>query len=91
MKFISMRVAVALAGFAAATGYVEAEAAGLVAALARFGKHGEEIADWREDLRVGGRVGARCAANGRLVDADNLVELVGAFEDSCTPGSSREP
>ena len=71
-------LAVALAGLAAAAGHVEAEAAGLVAALARLGQHGEEIADGREDLRVGGRVGARGAADGRLVDADDLVDLLGA-------------
>jgi hypothetical protein len=29
---------------------VEAEAAGFVAALARLGQHGEEVADGREDL-----------------------------------------
>ena len=73
-------LAVALAGFAAAAGDVEAEAAGLVAALARFGQHGEQIADGREDLRVGGGIGARRAADGRLVDADHFVDLVGAFE-----------
>src|SRR6266852_1234229 len=37
--------AIALAGFAAAAFYVEAEAAGTVAALARFGEHGEKLAD----------------------------------------------
>ncbi len=73
-------LAVALAGLAAAAGDVEAEAAGLVAALARLGQHGEKVADGREDLRVGGRVGARRAADGRLVDADNLVDLLGAGE-----------
>ncbi len=73
-------LAVALAGLAAASGDVEAEAAGLVAALARLGQHGEQVADGREDLRVGGRVGARRAADGRLVDADDLVDLLGAGE-----------
>ncbi len=71
---------VALAGFAASSGDVEAEAARLVSALARFGKPREEIADGREDLRIGGGIRARGAADGSLVDADNLVDLVGAFE-----------
>ena len=73
-------LAVALAGLAAAAGDVEAEAAGLVAALARLGQHGEEVADGREDLGVGGGVGARRAADGGLVDADDLVDLLGAGE-----------
>ena len=61
---------VALAGFATASGDVEAEAAGLVSALARLGQHGKEVANGREDLGVGGRVGARGAADGGLIDAD---------------------
>jgi len=69
---------VALAGFAAASADVEAEAAWLVAALAGLGQHGEKVADGREDLSVSGRVGARRAADGRLIDADNLVNLFGA-------------
>ncbi len=52
-------LAIALAGFASSAGDVEAEAARLVAALARFGEHGEQIADGREDLGVGGGVGTR--------------------------------
>ena len=73
-------LAVALAGFAASTGDVKAESAGLVAAFARLGQHGEEIADGREDLCVGGRIGARGAADGRLVDTHDLVELLRAGE-----------
>jgi len=66
--------AIALAGFAAATLDVEAETAGFVAAFARFGKHGEEFADGAEDAGVGGRVRARRAADGRLIDFDDLVD-----------------
>src|ERR1035438_8563831 len=69
---------VALAGLAAATAHVKAEAAGLVAALTGLGQHGEEVADGREDLRVGGRIGARGAADGGLVDANYLIDLLGA-------------
>ena len=71
---------VALAGFAAAAADVEAEAPRLVAALARLGQHGEKVADGREDLRVGGRIGARRAANRRLIDADDFVDLLRAGE-----------
>src|SRR4051794_27682108 len=73
-------LAVSLARLAAAPGDVETEAPGLVAALARFGHHRKQVADGREHLGVGGRVGARGAADGRLVDADDFVELVGAFQ-----------
>ena len=71
---------VALAGLATAACHVEAEASGLIAALAGLGEHGEEVADGREDLGIGGGVGARGAANGGLVDADHLVKLLGAGE-----------
>src|SRR5712692_7663224 len=70
--------AVALAGFAAAALHVEAEAAGAVAALARFGKHGEEIADRSEDAGVSCGIRSRRAADGSLIDFDNFVDLVGA-------------
>src|ERR1700689_498500 len=56
--------AIALAGLAAAALYVEAEAAGLVAALARFRQHGEDVADRRKDSRISGRIRARRAADG---------------------------
>ena len=71
---------VALAGFTSSSGHVEAEAPRLVAALAGLRQHGEKVAEGRKDLRVGGRVGARGAADGGLVDADNLVDLVLAGE-----------
>ena len=68
-------LAVALAGLATSAGDIEAESPGLVAALARFREHGEEIADWRKHLRIGGGIGARRAADGRLVNAHHLVQL----------------
>src|ERR1700720_2367937 len=71
---------VALAGFAAAALHVEAEAARLVAALARFREHGEEFADRREDAGVGRGIRARRAADGRLIDLDHLVDLCRAFD-----------
>jgi hypothetical protein len=84
-------LAVALAGFAAAAGDVEAEAAGLVAALARLGQHGEEVADGREDLGVGGGVGARGAADGDWSMRMTLSICSAPVSSSWEPGSSREP
>src|SRR5690606_36189068 len=65
--------AVALARLAAAALDVEAEAAGLVAARLRLGQAGEPVADLGEGAGVGRRVGARGAADRRLVDLDHLV------------------
>src|SRR5437016_13674423 len=61
---------VTLAGFAAAALHVKAEAAGPVAAFARFRKHGKEIADGREDAGVGGGIRAWRAADRSLIDLD---------------------
>ena len=76
--------AVAFAGFtapaAAAAADVEAEAPGAVAALTRRRHVGEQLADGREQARVGGRVAARRAADGALVDVDDLVEMVQALD-----------
>ena len=66
--------AAALAGFAAAALDVEAEPAGAVTALLGILGVGEEGADIAEHTGVGGRVGARGAANGRLVNADDLID-----------------
>ncbi len=68
--------AVALAGLAAAALDVEREAAGLVAARLRLGQAGEPFADRRERAGVGRGVGARRAADRRLVDVDDLVEVL---------------
>ena len=65
--------AVALTGLAAAALDVEAEPAGAVAAhfsVLRFGKDGADIV---EHPGVGGRIGAGRAADGLLVDADDLI------------------
>src|SRR6266852_2519523 len=77
---------IALAGFAAASFDVEAEAAGTVAALARFGEHGEQLANGGENAGVGGRVGARGAADGSLVDLDDFVDLIGADDFAVRAG-----
>jgi hypothetical protein len=76
--------AVALAGLAAAAADAAAtlklKRPGAVAAFAR-GRHlGEQLADRREQAGVGGRVAARRAADGALVDVDDLVEVVQALQ-----------
>src|SRR5262245_29013412 len=72
--------AVALAGLAAAALDVEGEAAWLVAAHLGFGELGEPFADRREGAGIGGGVGARRAADRRLVDVDDLVEMLQALD-----------
>ena len=65
--------AVALAGFAAATLHVETEAPRFIAALTRFRQQGVKFANGREKTRVSGRVRARRAPNGGLINADDFV------------------
>src|SRR5262245_38456181 len=72
--------AVALAGFAAPALDVEGEAAGLVAARLGLGQLGEPFADGGEGAGIGRWVRARGAADRRLVDVDDLVELLDAFD-----------
>ena len=69
-----------MAGFAAAAFDVEREAADVVAAFAREGYAGEQVADGGEQAGVGGGVGTRGAADGGLVDVDDFVELVEAAD-----------
>ena len=72
--------AVALAGLAAPPGHVEAEAPGAIAALACRRHFGHQFADVGEQSGVGGGVAARRAANGRLVDVDDLVKVLQPFD-----------
>jgi hypothetical protein len=72
--------AVALAGLAAAALDVEGEAAGLVAARLRFRQAGEPFADRREGAGIGRRIRARRAADRRLVDVDDLVDVLEALD-----------
>jgi hypothetical protein len=81
--------AVALAGLAAPALDVEAEAAGLVAAGARLlARSGEQLADRCEHAGVGGRVGARRAADRALVDVDDLVDVLQALDGRAPRGLS---
>ena len=72
--------AVALARLAAPALDVEREPAGLVAADLRLLGGGEQRADLVEHARVGGRVRAGRAPDRRLVDVDDLVDVLGALD-----------
>ena len=72
---LDLEQAVAGARLAAAALDVEAEAAGFVAARLAFGEPGEPVADLGEGAGVGRGVRARGAADRRLVDVDDLVEI----------------
>src|SRR6266478_1974038 len=67
---------VALACFAPSALHVEREATRFVAALARDWRRREQLPDRREQAGVGGRIAARRASDRRLVDADQLVEIL---------------
>ncbi len=72
--------AVALAGLAAAALDVEREPARFVAARLGFRQACEPFADRRERAGIGRRIGARGAADRRLVDLDDLVDVFEAFD-----------
>src|SRR5262249_20164631 len=59
---------------------VEREAAGLVAARLALGQAGKPLADRREGAGIGRGIAARGAADRRLVDVDDLVEVLGAVD-----------
>ena len=72
--------AVSLAGFAASARDVEAESPGFVAASFRFGQLRVQIANFVEQLDVRRRIRARRAADRRLIDRDQLVEMLESFD-----------
>src|SRR6185437_2872980 len=76
---------IALAGLAAAALDVEAEAPGLISALAGFRQHGEKLANGAENAGVSGGIGARGAADGGLVNLNYLINVLDAF-DGAMPG-----
>src|SRR5690606_26118537 len=75
---LDLQRAVARARLAAPALDVEAEAPGLVAAHLRLGRLGEEVADAVEHARVRRGVRPRRAADRRLVDVHDLVEVLEA-------------
>ena len=76
---LDLHKSVAAAGLAAAALGIEREPARAVAARARVCRRGEQVADVVEDTGVGRGIGARHAADGALVDADDLVEVLQAL------------
>ena len=83
--------AVARAVLAAAALDVEAETAGQVSARLGLRGLGEQRADLVEHARVGGGVRSRGAADRRLVDVHDLVELSSPVTRVCSPGICRAP
>src|SRR3546814_13046914 len=61
--------------FRSAALHIEAEAAGLVSAGLAFGQAGEPVADICEGAGISGGVGAGRAADGGLVNVDDLVAM----------------
>jgi hypothetical protein len=77
--------AVALAGVAAAAGHVEGKVPRREREPLGLGLRGKEFADQVEALDVGDGIGARRAADGRLIDQHHVVEALDAgegFEDA---------
>jgi len=68
--------AVALTFFAATAFYIKRKSALFKPAPPRFWQFSEQLTNIREHARIGGRVGTRGAAYGRLVHYNNLVNLV---------------
>jgi len=68
------------AGRAAAVAGVEAEGAGRVAALLRFGQHREQLADRVPGADVADRVGARALADRRLVHEHHVAQPIDPVE-----------
>src|SRR5262249_25880679 len=72
--------AVAGARLAAAALHVEREASGAEATRPRVGQLREQLPDWAEESGIGGGIGPRAAADGRLADLDDLVDELPAHE-----------
>ena len=75
---------VALAGFATAAGNIEREMPGGEAALFRFRQRRKQIADRIEGLDVGDGIRPRSPSDGRLIDQNDLVDEIVAFQFSPT-------
>ena len=72
--------AVAAARFTAAALYVEAEPAGFVATYLRFCRLAVQLSDEVEYARVCRWIGTRRPAYRRLVDIDDLVDILGPLD-----------
>lgn len=76
---------------AAAALDIERETARAVAARLGIRRLGEQIADVVEHTRIGRRIGARRASDGRLVDVDDLIEVFDADEFVVRAGTGLAP
>ena len=83
--------AVTLAVFAAAAGHIKRKMPGSEAALLGFRQRGEQFADDVERLDIRDRIRARSAADGRLIDEDDLVEKLVAFDAVAQNGAGALP
>ena len=75
---LNLDKAVAAASLAASSLDIERETPGPVTAQAGFGDGGEKLADRREQAGIGGGIAAGRTPYRRLVDIDNLVDILGA-------------
>src|ERR1700683_42164 len=72
---LNLEDAIPLTGLAAAALDVETEASGVVTASARFRHCREQLAQRREESRVGRGIGTRRTPDGTLVDVDHAIDL----------------
>ncbi len=70
---------VAAAGFAAPAFDIKTKTSGLIPAHFGFRQLGEQITDIAKNTGVGRRIGTRGAADGRLVDHNDLINMLYAF------------
>ena len=84
---LDLQQAVAGAGLAAAAANVEREAPGIVAAQLRVLRGGKEAADIVKQAGIRRRVGARRAADGTLVNVDDLVQILHTVNAVAFPGA----
>ena len=84
---LDLQQAVAGAGLAAAAANVEREAPGAVAAQLRVLRGGEKAADIVKQAGIRRRIGARRAADGTLVDIDDLVQILHTVNAVAFPGT----
>ena len=55
--------------------YIEGETPGFVSPDFRFRYQRKQVADFRKNIDIGGGVGTRCSANGRLIDFNDFVNM----------------
>ena len=84
---LNLQQAVAGAGLTAAAADIEREAPRAIAAQLRVLCGGKERADIVKQAGIRRRVGARRAADGALVDVDDLIQILHAVDPVAFPGT----